>query len=487
MSLDDPGQPSRSWRQRLGEAYGIRIVVGWGVERTLRVLALVVWAGLLANVILVARPDLLYTADFGSDTSNYAAFGERLADRGDLYALSPGDRPVPADNPPVWTVPILSPPQMAVPWAAMSWLPDAIRFYLPWAAGVCATIAAGVLFLRRAPVLLLLVTLPFLKGLAITAWSGNVNAFVAPAAILAWWAGEAQIRRTGVLTAGAVAAALGAVKIGPTLLWAWIVGRRPLEALAGGLVAIGVLTGVVLLLVGPAPFQDYLAVAAGSTSDPSALSLLGILADLGLPPTIARILWAVVAFGLGITALVSRRRPALAMAAAAAGLIVLTPVVRNETVSIALIVAGTPWIVKHGSNDTRPTMLIASLVAVTAVAVSILTGGLDRSTFQVENASDRPVIIRFSAPGQSGSWGYLVRPGERGVGWADRPGRVLGPYRIFDVACELVSAGDLDARGGSYRFDGGGLIPITDAVSGLLLPYDAGCSTSMPVFGEEAR
>ncbi len=485
MSLDDPGQPSRSWRQRLGEAYGIRIVVGWGVERTLRVLALVVWAGLLANVILVARPDLLHTADFGSDTSNYAAFGERLAEQGDLYALSPGDRPVPADNPPVWTVPILSPPQMAVPWAAMAWMPDPVRFYLPWALGVCATIAVGVLFLRRAPVLLVLVTLPFLKGLAITAWSGNVNAFVAPAALLAWWAGEAQIRRTGVLTAGAAAAALGAVKIGPTLLWAWIVGRRPLQALSSGLLAISMLTGVVLLLVGLTPFQDYLAIAAGSTSDPSALSLLGILTDLGLSPTMAQILWAVVAIGLGITALLSRRRPGLAMAAAAAGLIVLTPVVRNETVSVALIVAGTPWIMSRGSPDTKPTMLIAALVAVTAVAISILTGGLDRSTFQIENASDRPVIVRFSASGQSASWGYLVEPGQIGAGWLSQTGGVLGPFRVFDDQCALVAMSEMPSTGGAYRLDESGVHASSADASADSLPYDSRCSTSMPIYGEE--
>lgn len=487
MNDAQPGPRSTDWRRRLTEAYGIRIVVGWGVERTLRVLVLVVWAGLLANVILVARPDLLHTADFGSDTSNYAAFGERLADQGDLYALSPGDRPVPADNPPVWTVPILSPPQMAVPWAALSWMPDPIRFYLPWAVGVGGTIAVGALFLRRAPVLLVLVTLPFLKGLAITAWSGNVNALVVPAALLAWWAGEARVRRAGAFGASAVAAGLGAVKFGPTLLWAWLVGRRPLEALAGGLLSIGALTGVVLLLAGVTPFRDYLAIAAGSTSDPSALSLLGILTDLGVPPTMARILWAVVAIGLGVTALLSRRRPALAMAAAAAGLVFLTPVVRNETVSVALVVAGTPWVVRRGVSGSKPTVLVASLVAVGAVAVSILTGGLDRSTFQIENASDQPVIVRFSAPGQSASWGYLIQPGERGVGWADQVGGVLGPFRIFDVGCGLVSAGDLDTVGGSYRIDGAGLTPITSVVGGPLLPYDARCSTSMPIFGEEDR
>ena len=197
----------------VSQTYGLRIIAGWGFERTMRLIGVVAWLGLLANMILVARPDLLHPADFGSDTSNYVAFGERLVDRGQLYALSPGDRPVAADNPPSWTVPILSPPQMAVPWAAMTPMPDVVRFYLPWAIGVAGTIAVGILFIRRAPVLLLVVTLPFLKGLALTAWSGNVNALIAPAAMLTWWAGREHSHRFGVIVTGAMAATFGAVKI----------------------------------------------------------------------------------------------------------------------------------------------------------------------------------------------------------------------------------------------------------------------------------
>lgn len=472
---------------RVGRMYGLRIVASWGFERTLRTVGVVVWAGLLANVIMIARPDLLNTADFGSDTSNYVAFGERLADRGQLYDLSPGDRPVAADNPPSWTVPILSPPQMAVPWAAMTPMPDAVRFYLPWAIGVAGTIAVGILFMRRAPVLLVLVTLPFLKGLALTAWSGNVNALIAPAAVLTWWAGREHSHRFGVIATGAMAATLGAAKIGPTLLWAWLIGRRPWDAIAGGLLAVGVLTGIVVLLVGLQPFQDYLLIALGNASAPSALSFTGVLTGLGMPMVVARVVWLGAAVALGVTAFVSRRSPRIAFAAAAAGLVLLTPIVRSESISLALVVAGAPWTAQGRPMRVRVNFAIAGCVAAAAVSVSVMTGGLTRSAMYLENATDQAVIVRFSAPGQSASWGYLVNPGQSGTGWSDQTGGVLGPVRVFDAGCRLLNVTDVAPLGGSYKIDAEGLHDRSLIAGATYLPYDARCSEQMPKFDVETK
>ena len=460
----------------VSQTYGLRIIAGWGFERTMRLIGVVAWLGLLANMILVARPDLLHPADFGSDTSNYVAFGERLVDRGQLYALSPGDRPVAADNPPSWTVPILSPPQMAVPWAAMTPMPDVVRFYLPWAIGVAGTIAVGILFIRRAPVLLLVVTLPFLKGLALTAWSGNINALIAPAAVLTWWAGREHSHRFGVIATGAMAATFGAVKIGPTLLWAWLIGRRPLDAIAGGLLAVGALTGVVVLLVGMQPFQDYLRIAVGSASDPSALSLTGVLTGLGMPMVVARVVWLGAAVALGVTAFLSRRSPRIAFAAAAAGLVLLTPIVRSESIALALVVAGTPWTAQGRPMRLRIHFAIAGSVAAAAVSVSVMTGGLTRSAMYLENATDQAVIVRFSAPGQSASWGYLVNPGQIGIGWSDQTGSVLGPARVFDAGCRLLTITDVGPLGGSYKIDAKGLHDRSLPLGTTYLPYDARCS-----------
>lgn len=472
---------------RISQTYGLRIIAGWGFERTMRLVGVVAWVGLLANMILIARPDLLHPADFGSDTSNYVAFGERLVDRGQLYALSPGDRPVAADNPPSWTVPILSPPQMAVPWAAMTPMPDAARFYLPWATGVAGTIAVGILFIRRAPVLLLVVTFPLLNGLALTAWSGNINALIAPAAVLTWWVGREHSHRFGVIATGAMAATFGAVKIGPTLLWAWLIGRRPWDAIAGGLLAVGALTGAVIWLVGMQPFLDYLRIAVGSASDPSALSLTGVLTGLGIPTVIARLVWLGAVIALCVTAFLSRRSPGMSFAAAAAGLVLLTPIVRNESISLALVVAGTPWTVRGRLMGVRVAFAIAGCVAAAAVSISVMTGGLAKSSMYLQDTTNEAVIVRFSVSGQSASWGYLVNPGQMGVGWFDQTGRVLGPVRVFDTGCRLLITADIVPIGGSYRVDAAGLNPGSLIHGATYLPYDARCSEQMPTFGVETK
>ena len=475
------------WSDRVGHLYGLRVLAAWGFGRTLRLLGVVLWVGLLADVILVARPDLLHTADFGTDTSNYVAFGERLADRQPLYALSPGDRPVGADNPPQWTVPILSPPQMALPWAAMTVLPDAMRFYGPWAIGLAGTIAVGLLFMQRAPALLVLVTLPSLNGLALTAWSGNVNALIAPSVMLIWWAGRREDSRLAVIATGALAAMLGAVKIGPSLLWAWLIGRRPSNAIAGGLLAAGVLTGAVAAFGGVGVFHEYFLVAVGTASEPSASSLTGVLVSFGLTPDAARVAWLGVVILVGLSAFLSRRSPVVAFAAAAAGLVLLTPVVRNETIALALVVAGTPWTAASRSTGVRPHVAISACTAGVMIGVSIATGGLVQSSMYLGNATAQPVIVRFPTPGQSASWGYLVQAGEVGIGWSDQTGAVLTPLRIFDLECHLVAVVDVSREGGSYRLDSAGIKaePLPSGAAYLL--YDSRCSDQMPKFGVQAR
>ena len=108
---------------RLSNIYGLRVIERIGPANLARLLTAIFWIGVLAWVPTI-RPDLLYPADLGSDSSNYAAAGERLALGPALYALEAGDRPVPADNPPEWSGPILSPPPVALPWAAMLAFPD---------------------------------------------------------------------------------------------------------------------------------------------------------------------------------------------------------------------------------------------------------------------------------------------------------------------------------------------------------------------------
>ena len=89
---------------RLANVYGLRLIDRFGWENLLRGFVGLVWILIVVQVITDFRPDLVHPADFGSDTSNYAAAGERLTESS-LYGMSPSDRPVSVDNPPDWTVP----------------------------------------------------------------------------------------------------------------------------------------------------------------------------------------------------------------------------------------------------------------------------------------------------------------------------------------------------------------------------------------------
>ena len=146
-----------------------------------------------------------------------------------MYALQPGDRPVPADNPPEWSGPILSPPPVALPWTAMLALPDLLRFYLTWGVGLAMTTALGFFLAARLPARALLPLLLALFPLGVVAWSGNPNALLAPALVLVYRASiTAPSRRVQVIVGAAVAIA-ALVKLGPVFLLLWLlpIGAGP--------------------------------------------------------------------------------------------------------------------------------------------------------------------------------------------------------------------------------------------------------------------
>src|SRR5688500_7477239 len=137
------------------DVFGLRILVRFGIGNIVRIVLAVLWLGILAGTLAVSRDDLLHPADFGSDTSNYAAAGERALS-GSLYHLRPGDRPVPVDNPPDWSAPILSPPPVGTVWAALDWVPDPLRFHVLWALGAGATCWLVLYLIARLPLVALL-------------------------------------------------------------------------------------------------------------------------------------------------------------------------------------------------------------------------------------------------------------------------------------------------------------------------------------------
>ena len=139
---------------------------------------LVVLAGLVLVTFLAGQTFSVNPAAEGGDAWNYLAAGERLNDGHPLYALSAGDRPVPL-RPPYWSVPLLSPPLIAVIWRPLALIGEP-AMYLWWIGGVvaCAALAAWILLRGNAWQLVGLVVLA--PVLALTAISGNAAAYLVP-------------------------------------------------------------------------------------------------------------------------------------------------------------------------------------------------------------------------------------------------------------------------------------------------------------------
>lgn len=471
-----------AWSERQD---GLRLPLRPAAAGLIRGCVMVAWAVLLVVVVTTWRPDLLRPSNFGSDISNYAAAGERLASGGDLYRLGAGDRPVAADNPPEWMVPFLSPPTTATPWVVLSAVPDPLRFGLPWAAGLMATAFFGFALAGRAP-LVFLVALPILLGLAITAWSGNVNALVPAGAIGAWIAGTRLLPRSQSVATGIVVGALAAMKLSPILLLVWLIAKRRWSATFAAAATIAAF-GLVALLLDAGAYGRYLAIAQAASAGPSGLSVAGLAMLVGVDSGIARLLPPV---ALGITALLTlvlRNRSALAFAAACAGVVFGLPIVRYETLGLILLAAVPLVFPSHGASrqPSRPRTFVPVALAAALAALALVNatrlGSWDRSTLVIASEAAIPLEVRFRASGQPATFGYRVMPGETGVAWSDRTGPANGAVFVFDPACRYL--GFLQLNGAETRVtigtDGSaGQHDISgDATSTAAnLPYSAGCA-----------
>src|SRR6266540_1619642 len=155
------------------------------------------------------------------DAMVYLAAGERLNAGHPLYAISAGDRPV-GLQPPHWTVPLLSPPFIAVLLRPVALLPPDVGAYVWWAAAVAAIGAV-----------------PLAYQIAV----GNVNAFLLLGSVLVWrWTGERREAPAGALTA-----LLVMLKISPVVLAWWLVTQQRWTAVRAG-IAAGLILGALSLL-----------------------------------------------------------------------------------------------------------------------------------------------------------------------------------------------------------------------------------------------
>jgi alpha-1,2-mannosyltransferase len=233
------------------------------------------------------------------DAVVYLAAGERLNAGHELYALGPGDRPVEL-RPPYWTVPLLSPPLIAVVWRPLAAVPELIGLWVwTWSCTVAAFGTLGFL-IRREPVrtglILALVGVPF----SVLAWSGNVDALRLPATIVAFWLAT----RGRPLAAGVVVGLLTAVKLTPAVLVLWLLVTGRWRAVVAAAATVAVATLISVLGAGWDAHLDYLSVARSSIEVGAEISLAGLARTVGAPAEVAALLppLAAVVLSLGVIA-----------------------------------------------------------------------------------------------------------------------------------------------------------------------------------------
>ena len=155
---------------------------------------------LVAAALLFEFMAAYFTRGFiPGDATVYLAGGERLNAGHQLYALSPGDREV-GLKPPFWTVPLLSPPLIAVIFRPLALFPPDIGAYIWWAGCLAAFAWIFYTFTRRQPILTSLAVIVLVVPLTYEIAVGNVNAFLMLGAILAWkWTTEGRDERAGAV------------------------------------------------------------------------------------------------------------------------------------------------------------------------------------------------------------------------------------------------------------------------------------------------
>ena len=265
------------------------------------------------------------------DSFTYLAAGERLNAGHPLYALSPGDRPVDL-KPPYWTVPLLSPPPIAVLFRPLALLGD-VGAYVWWIGCVSVIVATCIALLRRRPVLvglaMIVLSLPIVYDIGV----GNLNAFLVGGITAAWYLMAHRRDRA----AGAVIAMTTAFKLTPVILAWWLITQRRWGAIQAFVVAGVSLLAVSVVGAGLSAHFEYLTIITGtSSSGTSELSLAGIARGLGVPPAVASPLPFVVLLIGAVLIAVLRHRPRLAWGVAIATMVFGSPVVNVNWFTLLL-------------------------------------------------------------------------------------------------------------------------------------------------------
>jgi hypothetical protein len=454
---------ARRWAEWSRTVPVLRVPAVYGWTRSAHVVAAVLWAVFLANTVVAVRPDLLFPGSIGSDSTNYVAAAERLADGGPIYGLRPGDRPVPLDNAPNWTVPILSPPTVPTLFLPTVLAPPSVRPYIIWSIGLAGTIAAGFLLALTAPIWVLLIALVFAPGLADTAWSGNANALIATGIPIVYAAGTSTDRRVAMV-GGLVLGAITLLKLGPILFIPWLIGSRRwmVVAVAASTILVGLAATVAI--AGFDAFGGFIAVARSSVAQPLTWSVPAIAERLGLPAPVSTPLLALVLGVVGLYALRAPRQPSAFVLSAIAAM-VATTVVRVEGIAVSAV-SGTAYrssgpatggaLARGRASPTRLASGLGVVAATAAVVWSIASGGLQSSSMTITNDTDAAVVIRFDVPAQAASFGYVVEPAGTDTAWHDGGGSAAVAF-AWTSDCRLLAEMRLPRTGGHLTVSEAGL------------------------------
>jgi hypothetical protein len=283
------------------------------------------------------------------DSFTYLASGERLNAGHALYALTAGDRPVGLE-PPFFTVPLLSPPPIAVLFRPLAAMPNEIGVYLWWIVTIVVLAAVILWMLRERPILVgfavLALSIPIVYQIGV----GNLNGLIVAGIVGAWY----LLTRGRDLAAGAVFALMTAFKVTPAVFLWWLLTQRRWSAIKA-FVATGLLVLVISVLgAGLSAHLEYLGIIRQTaTVGTTYLSLAGAARYIGVPLEVANLLptIAIVVGALAIWLL--RNRPGAAYVAAVLTMIAGSPVVQVTWFTILLgALAPVVWPMRSRSTES---------------------------------------------------------------------------------------------------------------------------------------
>jgi glycosyl transferase family 87 len=268
------------------------------------------------------------------DAYIYFYAGERLNAGHEVYALMPGDHQI-GFEPPFFTVPLLSPPPIAVLFRPLAALPNEIGVYVWWIATILALAATILVMLRHRPILVGLAVLVLSIPIVYQIGVGNLNGLIVAGTVGAWY----LLTRRHDVAAGAVFALMTAFKVTPGVFLWWLITQRRWGAFKAFVVTGLVVLVVSLLGAGLQAHLEYLGIIRQTTTAGTTyLSLAGAARYIGVPAEVANSLpSAAIVVGAAAVWLL-RSRPGAAYAAAVVTMIAGSPVVQITWFTILLSV-----------------------------------------------------------------------------------------------------------------------------------------------------